>query len=78
MLLFKMYPFFNTSKNVRKQYENNKLKIIAPAWNDELELPHGFFPVSHIQDNFEYIIKNMKHSQQFFLFMFTSIALIID
>ena len=46
-------------ENVRKQYENSKLKIITPAWNDEFELPDGSYPVSHIQDYIEYIIK--KH-----------------
>ena len=25
-------------KNIRKQFKNNKLKVIAPMWNDELEL----------------------------------------
>ena len=32
-----------TWKNIRKQYKNNKLKIIAPTWNDELELPDGSY-----------------------------------
>ena len=52
---------YYTWKNIRKQYKNNKLKIIAPAWNDEFELPDGFYSVSDIQDYIEYIIKNMKH-----------------
>ena len=30
---------YYTWKNIRKQYRNNKLKIIAPTWNDEFELP---------------------------------------
>ena len=30
-----------TWKNIRKQYKNNKLKVIAPTWNDEFELPDG-------------------------------------
>ena len=46
-------------ENVRKQYENNKLKIITPTWNNEFELPDGSHPVSDIQDYIEYIIK--KH-----------------
>ena len=37
----------------------NKLKVIAPTWNDEFKLPHGFYSVSDIQDYIEYIIK--KH-----------------
>ena len=32
---------YYTWKNIRKQYKNNKLKIIAPTWNDEFELPDG-------------------------------------
>ena len=30
---------YYTCKNIRKQYRNNKMKIIAPTWNDEFELP---------------------------------------
>ena len=44
-------------KNIRKQYKNNKLKIIVPAGNGEFELPDGFYSVSDIQDYIEYIIK---------------------
>ena len=46
-------------KNIRKQYKNNKLKIIAPTRNDEFQLPDGSYSVSDIQDYIEYIIK--KH-----------------
>ena len=28
---------YYTWKNIRKQYKNNKLKIIVPTWNDEFE-----------------------------------------
>ena len=44
-------------KNIRKQYKNNKLKIIAPTWNHEFELPDGSYSVSNIQDYIEYVIK---------------------
>ena len=44
-------------KNIKKQYENNELKIIASAWNDEL--PDGFYSMSDVQDYIEYIMK--KH-----------------
>ena len=27
-------PIYYTWKNIRKQYQNNKLKIMAPLWND--------------------------------------------
>ena len=50
---------YHTWKNIRKQYKNNKLKIIAPTWNDEFELPDGSYSVSDIQDYIEFIIK--KH-----------------
>ena len=43
----------------KKQYKDNKLKIIAPTWNDEFELPDGLYSVSNIQDYIVYIIK--KH-----------------
>ena len=29
-------------------------------WNDKFELPDGSYPVSDIQDYFEYIVKSMK------------------
>ena len=41
---------YYTWKNIRKQYKNNKLKIIAPTWNDEFELSDGSYSVSDIQD----------------------------
>ena len=40
---------------MRKQSKNNKLKIIAPTWNDEFELPDGSYFVSDLQDDIEYI-----------------------
>ena len=48
--------------NIRKQYKNNKLKIIAPTWNDEFELPDDSYPVSDIQDYIKHIIK--KHEKK--------------
>ena len=47
-----------TCKNIRKQYKNNKVKIKAPKWNDEFELPHGSYSISDIQDFIEFLIKN--------------------
>ena len=32
-------------KNVRKQHKNNKLKIIAPTWNDELGVSDSSYSV---------------------------------
>ena len=54
---FQNLSIYYTSKNIRKQYKNNKHKIIAPAWNDEFELPHSFYFVLDIQDYIEFIIK---------------------
>ena len=50
---------YYTWKNIKPEYSNNKLKISAPTWNDEFNLPGGFYSVSDIQDYFEYTIK--KH-----------------
>ena len=50
---------YYTQKNIKKSYKNNKLKISAPTWNEEIELPDGSYSVSDMQDYFEYIIK--KH-----------------
>ena len=46
-------------KNIKSEYNNNKLKISVPIWNDEFTLPDGSYSVSDIQGYFEYIIK--KH-----------------
>ena len=50
---------YYTRKNMRKQYKNNKLKIIAPTWNDGFKLADGSYSVTDIKDYIEYIIK--KH-----------------
>ena len=50
-----------TRRSIKKQYKNNKLKIIAPRWNHEFKLPDGSYSVSDIQDYIEDILKNMKH-----------------
>ena len=52
---------YYTWKNIKSSYNNNKFKISAPTWNDEFELPNGSYPVSDIQDYFEYILK--KHGE---------------
>ena len=59
MLLIKTFLIHYTWKNVRKQNKNNKLKTIAPIWNDEFELPDGSYWVSDIQGYILFIIK--KH-----------------
>ena len=46
---------YHTWKNIRKQYKNNNLKIIALTWNDKFELPDSSYSVSDIQNHIEYI-----------------------
>ena len=46
-------------KNIKPEYSNNKFKISASTWNDEVNLPDGSSSVSDIEDYFEYIIR--KH-----------------
>ena len=41
------------------EYKNNKIRISAPTWNEEFELPDVSYSVSDIQDYFKYILK--KH-----------------
>ena len=48
-----------TWKNIKSEYNNNKFKISAPAWNDTFDLPDGSYSIDDIQDYFEFIIK--KH-----------------
>ena len=61
MLLFKNDLFITLGKKyIKKQYKNNKLKIIAQTWNDEFELPDGSYSVSDIQDYIEHMIKKNK------------------
>ena len=50
---------YYTWKNIKSEYNNNKLKIWAPTWNDTFDLPGGSYSVSDIQDYFGFIIK--KH-----------------
>ena len=40
--------------------QNNKLKIIAPTWNDDSELPDSFYSVTVIQDYIEFIIRKLE------------------
>ena len=51
---------YDTWKNIKNSYENNKFKISALTWNEGFELPDGSYSVSGIQDYCEYIFKNMR------------------
>ena len=50
---------YYTWKNINAEYNSNKCKISAPAWNDTFDLHDGSYSVADIQDYFEFIIK--KH-----------------
>ena len=52
---------YYTWKEIKSSSNNNKFKISAPTWNDKSELPDALYPVSNIQDYFEYILK--KHGE---------------
>ena len=49
---------YDTWKNIKKSYSNNKFKISAPTWNEEFELADGSYYVSNIQDYLEYKTDN--------------------
>ena len=44
-------------RNIKYAYNNNKFKISASTWNDDL--PDGLYSILDIQDYFECIVK--KH-----------------
>ena len=49
-----------TWENIKKSYINSKIKISAPAWNEELELLNGSYSVSDIRDYFTYMLKRYE------------------
>ena len=51
---------YYTWKNIKSEYNNNKFKISAPAWNETFDLPDGYYRIADIQDYFEFIIKNQE------------------
>ena len=50
---------YQTWKNIKSKYNNNKFNISAPSWNDTFDLPDGSYSISDVQGYFEFIIK--KH-----------------
>ena len=51
---------YHTWKNIKFEYNDNKLKISAPTGNDAFDLPDESYSVSDIQDYFEYIIQKYE------------------
>ena len=52
---------YYTWNDIKSSYNNDKLKILSPTWNEEFTLPDGSYSVSDIQDYFQYILK--KHGE---------------
>ena len=76
MLIWKTSLFNIPGK--RQQYNTNKIKIITLMKNYEFELPDSSYLVSDIQGYNEYLIKNIEYYPIIYLYIFTSIGLIID
>ena len=51
---------YQTWKNIKAAYNNNKFKISAHSWNDKFDFSDGLHSISDIQDYFECIIKKHK------------------
>ena len=64
---------YYTWKNIKSAYNSNKVKISTPTWNDEFDLPDGFYSISDIQDYFEFILKNTKLQQKMHPYRFIQI-----
>ena len=45
---------YYTWKNIKSEYNNNKFRILAPAWNDTFDLPDGSYSIGDIQDYLEF------------------------
>ena len=50
MQLYQTLVFITHGKNIKSSYNNNKIKMSAPTWNDKIELPDGSYSVLDIQD----------------------------
>ena len=42
------FSIYNTWKNIKSSYNNNKFKISAPIWNDKFELPDILYQILKI------------------------------
>ena len=59
--LSKLSTYYTWKNIIKSSFKNNKFKISAPMWNDRFEFPDGSYSLTHLQDYFKYIIKNMIH-----------------
>ena len=53
---------YDTWKNIKSSYNNNKFKISTPTWLEEFKLPDGSYSRSDIQDYFDYILKKSSEN----------------
>ena len=58
-MVFANLSIYQTWKNIKSKYNNNKFKVSAPTWNDTFDLFDGSYSISNIQAYFEFIVK--KH-----------------
>ena len=61
MLPSQNLSIYQTRKDIKKSYKNNKIKISGSTWNEKFGLPDRSYSVSDIQDCFKYTIKKKKH-----------------
>ena len=47
-------------KNIKSEYNKDKIKISAPTWNDTFDLPDGSYSIDDIQDYFEFIMEKRE------------------
>ena len=58
---FANLSIYYTWKNIKSEYNYNKLKISASTWNDTFDLPDGCYSIADIQNYFEFIIKETRN-----------------
>ena len=61
----KYVAFFNLSiydtwKNMKMSYKNNKFKVSHPTLNEEFKSPSGSYSASDVQYYYKYTFKNMR------------------
>ena len=54
------FSIYYTWKKIKSAYNNNKFKISAPTWNDELDLQDGSYSILDTQDYLSTLLKNTK------------------
>ena len=51
---------YYTWKSIKSAYNNNKFKISAPTWNEELDLSDESYSIAYIQNYVEFFIKKRE------------------